>query len=186
MLYHFYHSINLFLAKSDAYFAWKTTSTISLNNPDFSSLFSSFFHDYFLFFFCGNNDEKSMYSFIFCILKVNFLYIPLSFLSFIRNTIERHFYARISIGNTSKMATLINIGNSEDPNYRYKMPKLIVHTEGRGNGIKTIIDNIVEVADALHRPPSYITKVFEISIPELLHSPSSILPSILFAHLLAF
>lgn len=84
------------------------------------------------------------------------------------------------------MATLINIGNSEDPNYRYKMPKLIVHTEGRGNGIKTIIDNIVEVADALHRPPSYITKVFEISISELLHSPFSISPSILFANLLEF
>ncbi|KAH7857424.1 hypothetical protein Vadar_012539 [Vaccinium darrowii] len=57
---------------------------------------------------------------------------------------------------------LQNIGasNSDDAFYRYKMPKMITKIEGRGNGIKTNIVNMVDIAKALARPPSYTTKYF--------------------------
>ncbi|GMP31037.1 hypothetical protein CsSME_00005421 [Camellia sinensis var. sinensis] len=40
------------------------------------------------------------------------------------------------------------------------MPKMITKIEGRGNGIKTNIVNMVDVAKALARPASYTTKYF--------------------------
>ncbi|KAG6777557.1 hypothetical protein POTOM_017382 [Populus tomentosa] len=57
---------------------------------------------------------------------------------------------------------LQNIGaaNSDDAFYRYKMPKMITKIEGRGNGIKTNIVNMVDIAKALARPASYTTKYF--------------------------
>lgn len=57
---------------------------------------------------------------------------------------------------------LQNIGasNRDDAFYRYKMPKLLTKIEGRGNGIKTNIVNMVDVAKALGRQPSYTTKFF--------------------------
>ncbi|KAJ2779642.1 eukaryotic translation initiation factor 5 [Coemansia javaensis] len=55
----------------------------------------------------------------------------------------------------------INIRRSvNDPFYRYKMPRLISKVEGRGNGIKTALPNIVDVARALSRPPEYPTRYF--------------------------
>eukprot|EP00250_Pteridium_aquilinum_P019182 c24337_g1_i1 orf=354-1715(-) len=56
----------------------------------------------------------------------------------------------------------LNIGasNKDDAFYRYKMPRLITKVEGRGNGIKTNLVNMVDVAKALARPPSYTTKFF--------------------------
>ena len=59
------------------------------------------------------------------------------------------------------MSELINVNpNSDDAFYRYKMPKIISKVEGKGNGIKTVIPNIQEVAKALHRRSDYITKYF--------------------------
>ncbi|WOL12318.1 eukaryotic translation initiation factor 5-like [Canna indica] len=57
---------------------------------------------------------------------------------------------------------LQNIGasNSDDAFYRYKMPKMITKIEGRGNGIKTNVVNMVDIAKALHRSASYTTKYF--------------------------
>ncbi|KAJ8761195.1 hypothetical protein K2173_001251 [Erythroxylum novogranatense] len=57
---------------------------------------------------------------------------------------------------------LQNIGasNSDDAFYRYKMPKMVTKIEGRGNGIKTNIVNMVDIAKALARPASYTTKYF--------------------------
>merc|ERR1711907_776329 len=43
---------------------------------------------------------------------------------------------------------------------RYKMPRLVAKKEGRGNGSKTCIVNMTDVARALRRPPQYTTKWF--------------------------
>ena len=43
---------------------------------------------------------------------------------------------------------------------RYKMPSVHGKIEGRGNGIKTVIPNITDVALALHRPPGEVNKFF--------------------------
>ncbi|GIX62079.1 eukaryotic translation initiation factor 5, putative [Babesia caballi] len=57
--------------------------------------------------------------------------------------------------------SLVNIPrHCEDPNYRYKMPRLQSRIEGRGNGIKTNISNMGDIARALKRPPTYTTKFF--------------------------
>ncbi|GAQ92007.1 Translation initiation factor 5 [Klebsormidium nitens] len=60
------------------------------------------------------------------------------------------------------MAGVVNIGvgNQDDAFYRYKMPKLITKVEGRGNGIRTNLVNMTDVAKALARPASYTTKFF--------------------------
>ena len=60
------------------------------------------------------------------------------------------------------MGDVVNIGagNAGDAFYRYKMPKLQSKVEGRGNGVKTNVMNMVEVAKALGRPASYTTKYF--------------------------
>lgn len=49
---------------------------------------------------------------------------------------------------------MINIPSYiSDPNYRYKMPKMILKTESKGNGIKINITNLVDVADKLQTNP---------------------------------
>lgn len=58
------------------------------------------------------------------------------------------------------MATININRNVTDMFYRYKMPKVIVKVEGKGNGIKTRIVNMSDIAKALDRPPSYPTKYF--------------------------
>lgn len=47
----------------------------------------------------------------------------------------------------------------EDPEYRYKMPTVFGKLEGKGNGSKTVIPNICEVALSLHRDPGEVNKV---------------------------
>lgn len=54
----------------------------------------------------------------------------------------------------------IGLANAGDVFYRYKMPKLQVKIEGRGNGIKTCIGNLEDVAKALGRPVDYLFKYF--------------------------
>ena len=44
--------------------------------------------------------------------------------------------------------------NVSDAFYRYKMPRLLAKVEGKGNGIKTVLVNITEIAKALGRPPT--------------------------------
>ncbi|KAF5457490.1 hypothetical protein F2P56_021589 [Juglans regia] len=51
-------------------------------------------------------------------------------------------------------------GNNDDAFYRYKMPKMVTKIEGRGNGIKTNVVNMVDIAKALARPAAYTTKYF--------------------------
>ncbi|KAF8939519.1 domain found in IF2B/IF5-domain-containing protein [Dissophora ornata] len=58
------------------------------------------------------------------------------------------------------MANLNIGGQSDDAFYRYKMPKLISKIEGKGNGIKTVIPNMSDIARALSRPSTYPTKYF--------------------------
>ena len=48
----------------------------------------------------------------------------------------------------------------EDPSYRYKMPRILAKVEGRGNGIKTVLVNVNDVANSLTREASEITKFF--------------------------
>ncbi len=55
----------------------------------------------------------------------------------------------------------LNIGrNQDDASFRYKMPRMQSKIEGRGNGIKTVILNMSEVARALNVDGDYPTKFF--------------------------
>lgn len=59
--------------------------------------------------------------------------------------------------------TIINIAGTtpvDDPEYRYKMPAVYGKIEGSGNGIKTVIPNITDVATSLHRSPGEVNKFF--------------------------
>lgn len=53
----------------------------------------------------------------------------------------------------------INIDRkSQDGFYRYKMEEVETKIEGRGNGIKTVLVNIEEIARSLDRDPRHLTK----------------------------
>mmetsp|Transcript_17411 Transcript_17411/g.45467 ORF Transcript_17411/g.45467 Transcript_17411/m.45467 type:complete len:449 (-) Transcript_17411:128-1474(-) len=63
------------------------------------------------------------------------------------------------------MAKMVNVNREvKDTFYRYKMPMVICKIEGRGNGIKTAIPNMVEIAKALERPPAYPTKYLGVEL----------------------
>ncbi|KAG5221216.1 embryo defective, eukaryotic translation initiation factor [Salix suchowensis] len=56
---------------------------------------------------------------------------------------------------------IVNIRRDvDDKFYRYRMPLLTTKIEGKGNGIKTVVPNMSDVARALSRPPTYTTKFF--------------------------
>merc|ERR1712146_6864 len=61
-------------------------------------------------------------------------------------------------------AAMINIDGSDDPTYRYKMPRLEARIEGRGNGIRTNVVNMKEIAEALARSPAHATKYLGIEM----------------------
>lgn len=51
---------------------------------------------------------------------------------------------------------MINIPSTNtDPHYRYRMPKLVCTLQGTVGGVKTKLDNIIEVAKSLTVPPDY-------------------------------
>lgn len=63
------------------------------------------------------------------------------------------------------MSKKVNVNRSiEDTFYRYKMPLIEAKVEGRGNGIKTAIPNLVDVAKALDRPPAYTCKYLGVEL----------------------
>jgi hypothetical protein len=64
----------------------------------------------------------------------------------------------------------LRVDHAGDQFYRYKMPPLQSKVEGRGNGVKTNIINLVDVARALGRPPGCALRL---SIP-LMRSALSI------------
>ncbi|KAL3793792.1 hypothetical protein ACHAW5_009579 [Stephanodiscus triporus] len=58
---------------------------------------------------------------------------------------------------------IVNIAGTtpvDDPEYRYKMPTVFGKLEGKGNGSKTVVPNISEVALSLHRDPGEVNKFF--------------------------
>jgi len=55
----------------------------------------------------------------------------------------------------------VNIPRSvKDPHYRYSMPAIESKVEGSGNGIKTKIPNLLDIAKDLHREAADILKMF--------------------------
>jgi len=69
---------------------------------------------------------------------------------------------------TTKGTKMVSIPRTvTDDFYRYKMPELIIKVEGRGNGIKTVLVNIVDVSKALARPPAFPTKYMGIVVGAL-------------------
>lgn len=58
---------------------------------------------------------------------------------------------------------MMNIAGTQavdDPEYRYKMPRLQAKIEGRGNGIKTLVVNCADIATSLHRSTAEVCKFF--------------------------
>jgi len=61
--------------------------------------------------------------------------------------------------------SVVNINRANtDAFYRYKMPRLQSKIEGKGNGIKTVIPNMDEIARCLGRPANYPTKFFGLEL----------------------
>ncbi|TVU50284.1 hypothetical protein EJB05_01650, partial [Eragrostis curvula] len=70
-------------------------------------------------------------------------------------------YRRLPIRSPEMALQNIGASNKDDAFYRYKMPRMRTKIEGRGNGIKTKIENMADIAKALARPASNITNYFK-------------------------
>lgn len=56
---------------------------------------------------------------------------------------------------------MLNIPSTiEDPKYRYRMPKMQLKIQSKGNGIKTNIVNLTDVAKHLRTDAQFILKFF--------------------------
>lgn len=67
--------------------------------------------------------------------------------------------------------SMINISNgSNDPFYRYKMPRIQVKHEGKGNGVKTVLKNLREIGKSLKRDANDLLQYIaaELSVCSLL------------------
>jgi len=64
------------------------------------------------------------------------------------------------MGRPGAIVNISGLTPVDDPEYRYKMPLVYGKQEGRGNGSKTVIPNILEVSTALHRKPGEVCKFF--------------------------
>jgi translation initiation factor 2 beta subunit (eIF-2beta)/eIF-5 len=60
------------------------------------------------------------------------------------------------------MASINITGSTEvnDASYRYTMPPFDVGYEGRGNGCKTVIKNLVSICNAIETPETFVVKFF--------------------------
>jgi len=58
----------------------------------------------------------------------------------------------------------LNLNQTTDLHYRYKMPKLEAKVESRGNGIKTLVPNLVKVSTAIFRPPEYTIRFLAMEV----------------------
>lgn len=58
----------------------------------------------------------------------------------------------------------VNPKKGDDKFYRYKMQRIQVKVEGKGNGIKTVVVNLSSVAQSLARPGSYVIKWFGLDL----------------------
>lgn len=66
------------------------------------------------------------------------------------------------------MATNVN-RNVPDLFCRYKMPLIVTKVEGKGNGVKTLIINLLDVSKSLNRSPMYILKYFGFMLGAQVH-----------------
>uniref|UniRef100_A0A0D9RS15 W2 domain-containing protein n=1 Tax=Chlorocebus sabaeus TaxID=60711 RepID=A0A0D9RS15_CHLSB len=54
----------------------------------------------------------------------------------------------------------VNVNHSVSDQFYHKMPCMIAKVEGKENGIKTVIVNMIDTAKAINQPPRYPTKYF--------------------------
>mmetsp|Transcript_1206 Transcript_1206/g.2494 ORF Transcript_1206/g.2494 Transcript_1206/m.2494 type:complete len:408 (+) Transcript_1206:438-1661(+) len=64
------------------------------------------------------------------------------------------------MGRPGAMVNIAGTTPVDDPEYRYRMPTVYGKIEGRGNGIKTVVPNISDVALSLKRDAGEVNKFF--------------------------